>query len=443
MQRDTNEVTQGACPACDIDPFVRNAYWTGKLLLARDFIDEQSYTVEKLRHHNQQLHGTGVVCGLRVVQHDNPTCRNRYVYIEPGNAVDCCGHDILVKQRDILDLYSLPQIQALQAANDTGTHTLQICVRYRECPTEPIPVLYDECAEDSRCAPNRILESYAFGVVMVNPKASPPAKPAVPASCADLWYRTIAGCPHCDLPDCVVLATIENYTLGNQLVNSAPTGTTTGYSMLDNITGREILPSSAVIKRVIDCLIARSQATAYTGITALSWTHAGQSPLATITLTDGTTAPGVVVQFGAPITIAANANQVLDSRVFEVLLRSTESVNLGLDDWTWSVVIGQIVAVNVTAPPGGGSAAAPITAATQLPGTPTSTQAVAFLFQSKFTPTGGTPFRVRLQCDFVVDANGNAVSGAFLRGTLPTGQHKDGSPTGIEGGLFESWFILQ
>ena len=41
----------GPCPACDLGPFTRNAYWTGKLLLARDFVDEQRYFAEKLRHY--------------------------------------------------------------------------------------------------------------------------------------------------------------------------------------------------------------------------------------------------------------------------------------------------------------------------------------------------------------------------------------------------------
>ncbi len=39
-------------------------------MLARDFVDEQRYVIEKLRHHNQKLHGAGVVCGLKVVQHE-------------------------------------------------------------------------------------------------------------------------------------------------------------------------------------------------------------------------------------------------------------------------------------------------------------------------------------------------------------------------------------
>src|SRR5262245_30596791 len=133
------------CPACDYQPFARNAYWTGKLMLARDFVDEQAYVVEKFRHHNQHLHGDGVVCGLKVVQHENDKCRARFVCVEPGTAVDCCGHDLVLRARDCLDLWSLPEIKKLRDANDTAAHTLQICIRYCECPTEDIPVLYDEC----------------------------------------------------------------------------------------------------------------------------------------------------------------------------------------------------------------------------------------------------------------------------------------------------------
>ncbi|HEV2680834.1 MAG TPA: hypothetical protein VGV14_10080, partial [Rhodanobacter sp.] len=162
MASDPIEATQAKCPACDYEPFSRNAYWTGKLMLARDFIDEQHYVVEKMRHHNQYLHGEGVVCGLKVTQHDKASCRSHYVYVEPGTAVDCCGRDIVVTDRDILDILAQPAVIAIK---DTKPHTLQICIRYRECPNEDIPVLYDDCGcDDTRCAPNRILESYELGV---------------------------------------------------------------------------------------------------------------------------------------------------------------------------------------------------------------------------------------------------------------------------------------
>ncbi|MGE5097972.1 MAG: hypothetical protein ACM3SO_22745, partial [Betaproteobacteria bacterium] len=170
MPHDTSSATQALCPACDFEPFTRNAYWTGKLMLVRDFVDEQRYLVEKLRHHNQQLHGWGVVCGLKVVAHDKDECRKRFVCVEPGTAVDCCGNDIVVMDKDCLDLWTVPEIKALIDRNDTGEHELQICIRYRECTTEEIPVLYDECGcDDSRCAPNRILESYELGVILDPP----------------------------------------------------------------------------------------------------------------------------------------------------------------------------------------------------------------------------------------------------------------------------------
>ncbi|WP_382401223.1 hypothetical protein [Flexivirga alba] len=50
---------------CELPPFTRNAYWYGKLLVPQDFIDEQSYVREKIRHHNQRLHGTGWCAGCR------------------------------------------------------------------------------------------------------------------------------------------------------------------------------------------------------------------------------------------------------------------------------------------------------------------------------------------------------------------------------------------
>src|SRR5262245_27620676 len=141
MAHDHDSGTQTECPSCECQPFLRNAYWTGKLMLARDFVDEQRYVVEKLRHHNQHLHGTGVVCGLKVVPHDNPECRDRFVCVEPGTAVDCCGQDIIVCEKECIDLLAHPKTKALKDEANNEPHILKICIRYRECPTEDIPVL--------------------------------------------------------------------------------------------------------------------------------------------------------------------------------------------------------------------------------------------------------------------------------------------------------------
>ena len=162
------------CEPCELETFARNNFFTGKLLMERDFVDEQRYFVDKLRHHSQRLHGWGVVCGLKVRQHPTPGCRDRFVCIEPGTAIDCCGHDIVVREEECFDLASLPALQKLAGTpNDDAFHEIQVCLRYRECGTEPIPVLYDECGcDDARCLPNRILESFDLDV-RVDPPATP------------------------------------------------------------------------------------------------------------------------------------------------------------------------------------------------------------------------------------------------------------------------------
>jgi hypothetical protein len=162
------------CVSCAILPFSRNNFFTGKFLLERDFTDEQQYLRDKIRHHNQRLHGTGVVCGLEIIQHPNPDCRSRFVRLTPGTAIDCCGNEILVTAEEDIELASLAAIADLDP-DDDKLHEIQICLRYKECGNEPVPVLYDECAcDDTRCLPNRILESYDVYAV-ADPEVSDPA----------------------------------------------------------------------------------------------------------------------------------------------------------------------------------------------------------------------------------------------------------------------------
>ena len=151
----------GACPQCGLDAFVRNHYFTGKMMGAGEFQTESRYHGDKQRHHNLRLHGAGVVCGLKAHQHESPDCRSRFLVVEPGSALDCCGHEILVTAPEIVDLGRHREL--LRGTNDGRLHTLALCLAYRECPTDEVPLLYDECGcDDTQCAPNHILESFAF-----------------------------------------------------------------------------------------------------------------------------------------------------------------------------------------------------------------------------------------------------------------------------------------
>jgi DNA-binding beta-propeller fold protein YncE len=166
------------CEECKPRALARNHYFTGKLLVERDFTDEQWYFREKIRLHHQRLHGTGVVCGLQIRQHPNANCQDHLVVLHPGSAVDCCGHDVLVAHEEVFDITTVPAVDALVQAKDTNAHALEFCLRWRECPTEEIPVLYDECGcDDTQCAPNRILESFSLDVIV---------KPAGAATAAHL-----------------------------------------------------------------------------------------------------------------------------------------------------------------------------------------------------------------------------------------------------------------
>ena len=172
-----NEPVAGGCVDCELPQLDRNHYFTSKLMVERDFTDEQRYTMGKLRRHNLRLHGHGVVCGLKVRQHPNPSCRHQYVIVEPGTALDCCGREILVAHEETVDFRALyldawRALHGGHAEPDGATHRWQLCIRYRECPTEPMPALFDDCScDDNACQPNRIHESYEFGVLI-----DPPAK---------------------------------------------------------------------------------------------------------------------------------------------------------------------------------------------------------------------------------------------------------------------------
>jgi hypothetical protein len=160
------------CPECAPRLPLRNYWFWGKSIVPRDMTDEQMFFLEKLRLHHQRLHGSGIVCGLRMLQHPNASCRDRLILLEPGTAVDCCGHDVLVLEQDVIDLQDYEAFRKLLATPDGKPHTLRLCISYRECPTEEVPVLYDECAcSDTRCAPNRILETYAIEL-QIDPKAT-------------------------------------------------------------------------------------------------------------------------------------------------------------------------------------------------------------------------------------------------------------------------------
>lgn len=79
-------------------PLERNRYFTGKYMTARDFAGEQEYHLSRQRLHNRLLHGWGIVCGLRVEEHPKPECKDSWVTIKAGVAIDCYGREIYLPE---------------------------------------------------------------------------------------------------------------------------------------------------------------------------------------------------------------------------------------------------------------------------------------------------------------------------------------------------------
>jgi hypothetical protein len=113
-------------------PFERNRYFYGKLLSVDDFDAEQRYMNDKRRMLNRFLHGTGVVCGLQVVEIDDVT-----VSLEMGLALDFSGREIVVAKPVTKKLSSIEGFS--KYAGESGeSRDLYLCIAYDEQPEEPV-----------------------------------------------------------------------------------------------------------------------------------------------------------------------------------------------------------------------------------------------------------------------------------------------------------------
>ena len=439
------------CPDCALGAFTRNHYFTGKLLVERDFTDEQRFHIDKLRHHHQRLHGWGVVCGLKVKQHPDEACRDRFVVIEPGTAIDCCGHEILLREEVRFPFAQDPDLKALRDKNDDKPHILQICIRYKECPTEQIPVLFDECGcDETRCAPNRILESYELDVV-VDP---PPVDVQVNDDCAELLWKGLNGCETCETGNCVVLATIKDYHIGDKLADPpADSANDPGAHIvrIDNRTGRRLLPSTQVLTEVVQCLLGHPGGGGNQGpqgppgpqglpgadgaqglkgekgekgdsaldpnlthICAINWVHGTKTSLGPIQK------QGFLIAFDGPVL-----NGDIHSESFIVLAHSQESDTLTC----WCELKGEV---------SGGNFSKPCEITSKF--TPTNDPA-ASVNGAVFRPAQLVwgRYRIVLKGNYVRSSETKkAIDADHLPAWLPDQKTGDG----VEGGTFESWSDL-
>lgn len=142
------------CDICKVRAFKRNAYFAGKTLSANDLAEEQLYLNEKRRLINRAVIGWGIVCGLGVTLEQNT------LVVEPGLALDCCGHEILVCDRQTVCVDS---VKAGCSVDQRTAGWWVLCLEYRECRIDPVKPP-GSCAHGEKPQYNRIQDGFRLTV---------------------------------------------------------------------------------------------------------------------------------------------------------------------------------------------------------------------------------------------------------------------------------------
>jgi len=468
MKNHTQQTTNTApvtdkveCPPCDLPcdlpPFCRNHYYTGKLLTARDLQDEQRYAMDKLRLHHLALHGWGVVCGLKVEPH--PHCPQLKLVITPGLAIDSCGREVRItepwevelpqvaplpepeppcppeqeEEDSPLDWDSEPEPQrraaqvppkarqqtapAKNRQNEEGpgecatSYTLYVCLRYSECKSEFQHAPFDDCAcNQNGQQPNRICESFKLEVLTEKPPGFDRDDECGVDDCRSLYDEMLEPCPQSQPRDCLLLAVIEGYVSGEPVQPD----------MIDNLTHRQLLPSVSLLGRLIHCILDKLPTHRLTHIESVSWTHRAKYHCH---------------DFMSYFVGNENSPQYFEV-AFENPVRGE-----GITPRTF-----QAVAVRYSDREGGAGIPAVVPARVKL--TDDRYRARLYIdpdYARRYLDHRDFDLYLRLRCDLIVDDNGLAVDGNLVARLDPDGKYVDGPPTGdgIPGGLFESWIRVR
>jgi hypothetical protein len=299
-------------------------------------------------------------------------------------------------------------------------------------------------------------------------------------ACSEIPWRHLNGCPHCDRPDCVVLATIENYNQGDRIeAQTVPPAdpqqdTADKIARINNRT-RRLLPNTQVLAELVECLLEHGNGgtgtqgppgppgpagpqglqgepgvgqpgpkgdpgagleEGLTRIEALSWSHnqmhiAGfpQGPdsfFVLIDRLDGSQASGLVIGFTADVQVSATIDA---AHVFHVLVATPQPDNQNFGFVCRCPIRGTTVPVKLSLDAQGRivvNAGGRIDAAKELPAG--NARGVAFILDIQQAPlvreilSGGIPdVGVLLRGDFVKDTKDRAIDAEFVRAQLPTG----------------------
>ncbi len=145
------------CGVCATPYFERNNYFYSKLMTVRDFFAEQRYFNEKRWLMNRTISGSGMVCGLEVEYKPE----KGGLVITPGLALDCCGHELLVCEEQVVKLEQAePRCAPPSTEGRNEGNQLVLCLEYHECKTEPVQISSIACGGEERNDFNRIRDGF-------------------------------------------------------------------------------------------------------------------------------------------------------------------------------------------------------------------------------------------------------------------------------------------
>jgi hypothetical protein len=377
----------------------RNRYFTGKFLTERDFAAEQEYFLSRHRLHNRLLHGSGIVCGLRVLPHRDNECALRWVVVEGGIAIDCCGRELVLCQPTPYELQlAMTKGEASGAEEEEPPYRGEflICLQYVEEEVEYVPALYAEgTCDPTRRQANRVRETAKL--VTRRPNELPgecwrQTGGDPKARCRDDCDQALPGpkgtClePVCPCNDVIPLALIRPAR--------GPDGEDASFDH-----GFEIDLDG---RRELQC-----PADYLTHIVHINWPHGGDVKLSDLTAQEGMNRE-LRVRFDRKLQQPQPPDDQctgVSAHTFIVQYGGAQRDLEFLPSETDPELRDDCVAVFTIDPD----------------------------VMGRRGNIAGNVVYVTLRCDFILDCHGNPVDGNHLRGRLPSGD-------GVAGGVFESWF---
>ena len=152
------ETIRSICEEARCEDFDRVRFFNGQLLTADDFDLQTEYFRKHNKQHNVNLHGNGVIQGLRV--------RAAYpagwqVIVGKGAAIDCSGNEMHVGSEQVVNLEEI--IGSVSSPKEDREFV--ICIKYKE--EQGCPVLGTRSADlcgGARYENSRIKDGYSLEV---------------------------------------------------------------------------------------------------------------------------------------------------------------------------------------------------------------------------------------------------------------------------------------